>query len=106
MSFCVYILRCSDGSYYVGHTDDLAERLGAHENGEFRGYTYRRRPVQLVFAEEFSSRDEAFQCERQIKGWSRRKKEALIKGDWDGLTRLSRAHGSTSSQRADYLGSP
>ena len=90
MAFHVYILLCSDGSYYVGHTDDLAGRLGAHESGEFRGYTYRRRPVQLVFAEEFVSREDAFRCERQIKGWSRRKKEALIKGDWDGLSRLSR----------------
>jgi len=97
MSFYVYILQCADGSYYVGHTDDLAERLGAHESGEFRGYTYRRRPVQLVFAEEFSSREEAFQCERRLKGWSRRKKEALIRRDWNGLIQASRAHGSTGS---------
>ena len=97
MSFYVYILRCADGSYYVGHTDDLERRLAAHQNGEISGYASSRRPVELVFAEEFASRDEAFLRERQIKGWSRRKKEALIREDWAGLTLLSRAHGSTSS---------
>ncbi len=97
MSFCVYILRCADGSYYVGHTDDLEKRLAAHQRGEIRGYTLSRRPVQLVFHEEFPSREDAFLRERQMKGWSRRKKEALVRGDWDGLTRLSRAHGSTGS---------
>jgi tRNA/rRNA methyltransferase len=97
MSFYVYILRCADGSYYVGHTDDLERRLAAHQNGEISGYTSSRRPVELVFAEEFASRDEAFLRERQIKGWSRRKKEALIRRDWNTLGRLSRAHGSTGS---------
>jgi tRNA/rRNA methyltransferase len=97
MSFYVYIFRCVDGSYYVGHTDDLERRLAAHQSGDVSGYTYYRRPVQLVFHEEFPSREDAFLCERQLKGWSRRKKEALIKGDWDGLKRLSRAHGSTGS---------
>jgi predicted GIY-YIG superfamily endonuclease len=97
MSFCVYILRCSNGSYYVGHTDDLEKRLAAHQSGEIRGYTHSRRPVQLVFHEEFPSREDAFLRKRQLKGWSRRKKEALVRGDWDSLTRLSRAHGSTRS---------
>ena len=97
MSFYVYILRCADGSYYVGHTDDLETRLAAHQSGEIAGYTYSRRPVQLVFQEEFPSREDAFLRERQLKGWSRRKKEALIRGDWDNLGRLSRAHGSTGS---------
>jgi len=97
MSFWVYILRCSDGSYYAGHTDDLEARFAAHQSGEMSGYTCSKRPVELVFAEEFASRDEAFQRERQIKGWSRPKKAALIRHDWDGLKRLSRAHGSTGS---------
>jgi predicted GIY-YIG superfamily endonuclease len=97
MSFYVYILRCADGSYYVGHTDDLEKRLAAHQRGEIRGYTLSRRPVQLVFHEEFPTREDAFLRERQMKGWSRRKKEALAKGDWASLKRLSRAHGSTSS---------
>ena len=97
MNFHVYILRCADGSYYVGHTDDLEKRLAAHQSGEIRGYTHSRRPVQLVFHEQFTSREDAFLRERQLKGWARRKKEALIRGDWDDIRRLSRPHGSTSS---------
>ncbi len=97
MSFYVYILRCADGSYYVGHTDDLERRLAAHQSGQIRGYTHSRRPVQFVFHEEFPSRENVFLRERQLKGWSRRKKEALVRGDWQGLRRLSRGHGSTGS---------
>src|SRR3972149_4285984 len=97
MAFYVYILRCADGSYYTGHTDDLTTRLAAHRIGTFRGYTNSRRPVRLVFQQQFGSRDEAFAAERQIKRWTRRKKEALIRGDWALLERLSRAHGSTGS---------
>ena len=89
-SFHVYILRCSDGSYYTGHTDDIESRLAAHQQGSFSGYTSRRRPVELVYSSEFSSRADALEMERRIKGWSRRKKEALIKGDWARLQRLSR----------------
>ena len=83
MSFYAYLLRCSDGSYYAGHSDDLDARLVAHQTGILRGYTYSRRPVELVWQQEFPSRDEAFRSERQIKGWSRAKKEALIRGDWE-----------------------
>jgi tRNA/rRNA methyltransferase len=97
MSFYVYMLRRADGSYYVGHTDDLEKRVAAHKTGDIAGYTRSRRPVQLVFHEDFPSRDDAFLRERQLKGWSRRKKEALVRGDWDSLKQLSRAHGSTSS---------
>ena len=85
----VYLLRCSDGSYYLGHTNDLEHRLAAHERGAIEGYTLSRRPVELVFSDQFSTRLEAFHRERQIKGWSRARKEALIKGDWDGLVELS-----------------
>lgn len=88
MSFYVYILRCADGSYYA----NLEIRLAAHQRGEIEGYTRKRRPVELIFAEEFYSRDEALSRERQLKGWSRAKKEALIKGNWDALRRLSRTH--------------
>ena len=97
MSFYVYILRCADGSYSLGHTDDLEARIAAHHVGEIEGYTRTRRPVHLVFAEEFPSREEALARERQVKGWSRSKKEALIKGNWSRLQRLSRSHSSTSS---------
>ena len=97
MSFYVYILRCADGSYYAGHTDNLEARLAAHRTGALRGYTYSRRPVRVVFRQQFLSRDEAFMAERQIKGWSRRKKEALIRGDWSSLRRHSQPHDSTGS---------
>jgi predicted GIY-YIG superfamily endonuclease len=85
MPFWVYILKCSDGSYYTGHIDDIERRLGQHMAGEGGAYTRERRPVQLVFSEYFADRDTAFYVERQIKNWSRAKKEALIARDWDKL---------------------
>ena len=90
MSFYAYMLRCSDGSYYVGHTDDLEARIAAHQSGLLPGYTQRRCPLHLVWHQEFAERDEAFAAERQIKGWSRPKKEALIRGDWEAVQLLSR----------------
>ena len=90
LAYHVYMLRCSDGSYYVGHTNDLEHRLAAHERGiAIEGYALSRRPVELVFSDQFSTRLEAFHRERRIKGWSRVRKEALIKGDWAGLVELS-----------------
>jgi len=90
MSFYTYMLRCSDDSYDVGHTEDLDTRFAAHQSGLLTGYTQRRRPVHLVWHQEFAERDQAFAAERQIKGWSRAKKEALITGDWDAVQLLSR----------------
>ena len=89
LAYYVYMLRCSDGPYYVGHTNDLEQRIAAHERGAIEGCTLSRRPVKLVLSDRFSRRLEAFHRERRIKGWSRAKKEALIKGDWDGLVELS-----------------
>jgi predicted GIY-YIG superfamily endonuclease len=89
--FYVYILKCSDGSYYTGHTDNLENRLCEHKNKKFAGYTAVRLPVELVFYHVFNTRDEAFMAERKIKGWSRKKKEALIRNDWNELVRLSNA---------------
>jgi putative endonuclease len=100
MSFWVYILQCSDGSYYTGHTDDLEVRIAQHKQNTFKCYTSKHRPIKLVFCDEFPTRDEAFACERQIKGWSRRKKEALINGDWKKLVEYSKSkniHPSTGS---------
>ena len=91
MGYYVYILRCSDGSYYTGHTDQMEARLVAHQSGHFSGYTSERIPVELVFLEELNSRDEAFRRERQIKGWSRSKKEALMANDWEKLVLLSKS---------------
>ncbi len=86
----VYILRCADDSYYVGHTTNLEIRLAQHESGEVNGWTRHRLPVELVFAQEMPDEDQAFLAERQIKKWSRAKKEALITGDWDMLRWLAR----------------
>ena len=96
MAYYVYILRCTDGSYYTGLTEDLEIRLAQHQVGELPGYTQNRRPVQLVFSDEFSSKDDAISRERQIKGWSRSKKDALIAGDWGLLSELSRSRDGKS----------
>ncbi len=96
MSFWIYILRCSDNSYCTGHTDDLDKRIVAHQIGEIEGYTAKRLPVTLVFAEKFPTRQEAIACERQIKGWSRKKKEAMMRGDWAEVSRLARAKRSST----------
>jgi putative endonuclease len=90
MSFWVYILHCADQSYYTGHTDNLEKRIAQHMSGEIEGYTSTRLPVELVFSEQFPTREEALACERRIKGWSRKKKEALMRGDWAEITRLAR----------------
>jgi putative endonuclease len=95
--FWVYILRCSDGSYYTGHTDNIKKRLAEHRTGSIMCYTSLRRPVELVFQQEFSSRENAFAAEIKIKGWSRKKKEAMMRGDWSEVSRLARAHPSTGS---------
>jgi len=82
MRFFVYILECSDETYYTGNTSNLILRLSQHHVGyNTTSYTYRRRPVKLVWAQEFPSRYGALRCERQIKGWSHIKKQALIKDD-------------------------
>ena len=86
MSFWVYMLRCRDGSYYAGHTDDLQARLWQHQEGLGADWTKRRRPVELVWCEEMPTRDDAFAAERMIKKWSRAKKEALITGDWETVS--------------------
>ena len=85
MTFWTYILRCADGKYYTGHTDNLEHRIAQHQSGEVPGFTSMRRPVTFEWSQEFPSRIEALASERQIKGWTRRKKEALIRGDWADL---------------------
>ncbi|MFO1255302.1 MAG: GIY-YIG nuclease family protein [Sphingomonadaceae bacterium] len=90
MTFYAYMLRCSDGSYYIGHTDDLDYRLAQHQAGTLGGYTSKRRPVTLVWCDTFMERDQAFWVERKLKGWGRAKKEALIAGDWDLIRVLAK----------------
>ena len=85
----VYMLRCSDGSYYVGSTVNLEVRICQHQAGDGAAYTLRRRPLELVWAEEYDRVDEAYAREKQVQGWSRAKREALIQGNYEALPRLS-----------------
>nr|WP_071606484.1 GIY-YIG nuclease family protein [Luteipulveratus halotolerans] len=94
-----YILRCSDGSYYVGSTRDLERRLAQHQAGEGAAYTRCRRPVELVWAQEFERVDEAYAREKQVQGWSREKREALIAGSFERLPELARRRGVRDSPR-------
>jgi len=86
-----YILECSDGSYYTGSTNDLELRLLQHQNGEGSNYTKKLLPIKLMYFEEFMNIDEAFYREKQIQGWSHKKKEALINGNTDILPELSKS---------------
>ena len=89
-----YIVRCADGSYYTGKKQsDLEQRIAEHNDGALGGYTTKRRPVVLVWHQEFDSYTDAIAAERQIKGWSRAKKEALIAGDFDRLKALAKRKG-------------
>lgn len=88
--YFVYILLCSDNSYYTGITNDLERRLYEHENGlNPESYTHRRRPIKLVFHEMFTDVNQAIAFEKQVKGWNRTKKEAVINGNWHLLPQLS-----------------
>ena len=86
----VYILKCADESYYTGSTHDLIKRVWDHKNGRGANYTKKRLPVWLVFYEEYDDIEDAFEREKQIQGWGRRKKEALIEANWERLKLLSR----------------
>ena len=90
MSAVVYILRCADDSYYVGSTrKSLEERVAEHNSGVLRGYTWSRRPVVLVWSQEFDRITDAITMERRLKGWRREKKEALIRGELEALPDLA-----------------
>jgi putative endonuclease len=96
VSAYLYILRCADGSLYVGTTrDSLEKRIAEHQAGTSGGYTSLRRPVVLVFQQQFQRIEDAISAERQIKGWRREKKEALIRGDYAALPALARRGSST-----------
>jgi putative endonuclease len=94
----MYILKCGDGSYYVGSTRSLDNRLGQHIQGLGGSYTAKRQPVTLVFMQEFDRIDEAWQREKQVQGWSRAKRIALIEGRFDDLPGLSRSKGADGSR--------
>ena len=88
--FYLYILKCCDDSYYVGHTDDIEKRISEHMLGSFPCYTKKRLPVKVVCVKDFTTRYEALVAERKIKKWTRAKKEAFIKDNWDELSKLSK----------------
>jgi tRNA/rRNA methyltransferase len=98
------MLQCADGSYYVGHTDNLEQRVAQHQQGQIPGYTSSRRPISLIWSEAFSTREEALAAERQIRGWSRAKKEALIAGDWPALSIAAQPPSERSARASATLG--
>jgi predicted GIY-YIG superfamily endonuclease len=110
VAFYVYILKCADGSYYTGHTDNLEARISAHQDPKANSWVSKRLPVKLVYADTSPTREEALAFEFQVKKWSRAKKEALIARDWEKLKMLSKSyssrvvHGSTGSPRTEVNG--
>ena len=98
MNYFVYMVLCSDDSFYVGVTNDVERRINEHNFGlDPQAYTHERRPVVLVYCEDFQRIEQAIAWEKQLKGWSRAKKIALVQGDWDRIRSLSREHPSTGS---------
>ena len=93
----VYILKCADGSFYVGVTNDVELRIAQHNSGQSEAsYTNSRRPVELVYVEAFEDFNKAIDREKQIKGWGREKKKALIEQNWDKLRLLAECKNETS----------
>jgi putative endonuclease len=88
--YCVYIIKCSNFSYYVGHTNDLDRRLNEHSVGKGSYHTKLHRPFELVYVVWYQNRNDAFWVERKIKAWSRKKKEALIAQNWGNLSKYSK----------------
>ena len=104
-TYYVYIVECSDGSYYTGVTNDVEKRVAEHNLGRAEhSYTFMRRPVELVFAGDFKEVDDAIAFEKQVKGWSRKKKRAIIEGRWNDLPELARAKVPFVERGLDRLG--
>ncbi len=106
MPFWAYMLHCRGGAFYTGQTDDLEFRVAQHQTGKGAAFTAERLPVDLVWSQEFGTRDEAKEAEARLKGWSRAKKLALIRGDWESVSRLARSKSgpSTGSGQAGVVG--
>ncbi len=99
-TYYVYILKCSDESYYTGMTNNIDRRIAEHSSGmNPECYTATRRPVELVFAYEFKYVNNAIAFEKQVKGWSRKKKEAIIGGNWEELRKLAECMNKTTWKR-------
>lgn len=101
MGIYVYMLKCADDSYYIGSAtgEDTSKRVDEHNAGAYPGYTYSRRPVVLVWSEYFERITDGIAAERQLKGWSRAKKEALIRSDWKAIRQLARRRAGTTKSK-------
>jgi predicted GIY-YIG superfamily endonuclease/proteasome lid subunit RPN8/RPN11 len=97
MSFWAYMLHCRGGVFYTGHTNDIDRRIAEHQSGALPCFAREYLPVHLVWSQDFVTRDEAMAAEKQIKGWSRKKKLALIRGDWAEISRLARTKSGPST---------
>jgi predicted GIY-YIG superfamily endonuclease len=112
MTFWAYMLHCNGGYFYTGHTDDLEQRMAEHASGQVPGFVHDHWPAKLVWSADFATRYEALAAERQIKGWSRNKKLALVRGDWERISALARGKkgrpstGSGRTEGGDIAGSP
>ncbi|CBL46179.1 Hypothetical protein HDN1F_25960 [gamma proteobacterium HdN1] len=102
----MYILRCAGGSYYTGSTRNLEKRLWEHQQGIGARHTAKHLPVELVYCEEYERIDEAFYREKQVQGWSRKKKEALMTSDFNALHRLAACGNGTSHTLAGFTPQP
>ena len=100
MTFWAYMLHCNGGKFYTGHTDNLEFRIAQHQSGAIPGFTADHLPVSLVWSEAFGTRTEAQEAEHRIKGWSRAKKLALIRGDWGAISVLAKKKDSASTSSA------
>lgn len=99
-SYYVYIAKCADDSYYTGVTNDLDRRLAEHNSGKDSGsYTFTRRPVEIVFSYEFNDVRQAIAFEKQLKGWNRKKKEAIIADRWEDLKALAEFQNASHYKR-------
>ena len=97
MTFWTYMLHCRGGACYVGQTDGLERRISEHQAGLIPGFTADRLPVELVWSQEFATREEAKAAELRLKGWSRAKKLALIRGDWVRISALAKGKDGPST---------
>ena len=101
-NYFVYIVECSDKSYYIGVTNDLDRRLWEHNNDDnVRAYTYKRRPVTVKYFQRFQDINQAIEFEKQIKGWSRKKEGALFREDWEEIKKLAKSYTNPSSTSSD-----
>ncbi len=106
-TYWVYMLLCADGSFYVGVTNNLELRVAQHESGFNRGcYTFKRRPLKLVHSSDFGEIADAISWEKQLKGWSRAKKKALVRNDWPSIVRLARNYRERFGQPSTGFDSP